>query len=145
MQRNRSIPSSQVIPELVYPDVDVAAQWLSNAFGLRERLRIADHRIQMSFGAGAVVLVNGTVEASGGSSHAVMIRVHDADEHYARALAAGATVLGAPVSYPYGERQYAALDLAGHRWVFSQTVADVHPSEWGGDLVAGAATQADAI
>jgi uncharacterized glyoxalase superfamily protein PhnB len=45
MRPNRSIPSRQVIPELVYPDVGAAADWLCKAFGFEPRLRIADHRI----------------------------------------------------------------------------------------------------
>ncbi len=64
-----------------------------------------------------------------------MVRVDNVDRHFAHARNAGARVLGAPVTYPYGERQYAAQDLVGHRWVFSQTVADVDPNEWGGVLV----------
>jgi uncharacterized glyoxalase superfamily protein PhnB len=32
----------------------------------------------------------------------------------------------------YGERQYSAEDPWGHRWTFSQTVADVDPRDWGG-------------
>jgi hypothetical protein len=34
--------------------------------------------------------------------------------------------------YPYGERQYTAEDLAGHRWTFTQAIADVAPEDWGG-------------
>ena len=136
MKRNRSMPASDVIPELVYPDIADAAQWLCAAFGFAERLRIADHRIQMSVGNGAIVLVSGNVPSSGSPSHAIMVRVEDVDSHFARARKAGATVSGTPVTYPYGERQYAAHDLAGHRWVFSQTVADIDPGEWGGVLMA---------
>ncbi len=135
MQLNRSIPPSQVIPELAYPDIHAAAEWLSNAFGFSERLRIGNHRIQLVFGSGAVVLFSGRVQPSECSSHSVMVRVDNVDRHFAHARNAGARVLGAPVTYPYGERQYAAQDLVGHRWVFSQTVADVDPNEWGGVLV----------
>jgi uncharacterized glyoxalase superfamily protein PhnB len=38
---------------------------------------------------------------------------------HAHAAAAGAQITSAPKDYPYGERQYSALDLAGHRWTFS--------------------------
>jgi hypothetical protein len=31
-------------------------------------------------------------------------------------------------------RQYLAADLAGHRWTFSETLADVDPASWGGEL-----------
>jgi uncharacterized glyoxalase superfamily protein PhnB len=61
-----------------------------------------------------------------------MVRVEDVDVHHARAQARGARILDAPTDYPYGERQYNAEDLCGHRWTFSQTIADVAPEDWGG-------------
>ncbi len=30
-----------------------------------------------------------------------------------------------------GVRQYGVEDPAGHRWMFSQTIAQVAPEEWG--------------
>jgi uncharacterized glyoxalase superfamily protein PhnB len=65
------------------------------------------------------------------------VRVDDVDEHHSRARAAGATITHPPTTYPFGERQYSAQDPCGHRWTFSQSVADVDPSEWGGALAAG--------
>ncbi len=45
MKPNRSIPSSIVIPVLIYPDVRAAVAWLEAAFGLAERVRIGEeHR-----------------------------------------------------------------------------------------------------
>ena len=134
MRSNRSMPLSQVIPELAYPDVVAASAWLCRAFGFSERLRIANHRVQLTFGAGAVILTTGAVTSAACATHSVMVRVEDVDAHFARAREAGVRVSGAPTTYPYGERQYAAEDFAGHHWVFSQSVADVHPSEWGGNL-----------
>ena len=58
MITNRSIPCSTVIPELPYPDVSRAADWLCGAFGFSVRLRIANHRVQMNVGDGAVVLLH---------------------------------------------------------------------------------------
>jgi uncharacterized glyoxalase superfamily protein PhnB len=139
MKTNRSIPGSQVIPEIAYPDVSVASAWLCTAFGFAERLRIANHRIQLVFGTGAVILTTATAPAhsSTGATHAVLVRVENVDDHYARAQAAGARVFGPPTTYPYGERQYAAEDPAGHRWIFSESVHDAHPGEWGGVLIEG--------
>jgi hypothetical protein len=37
-----------------------------------------------------------------------------------------------PRDFEYGERQYHAVDLAGHRWTFSETRADVAPEDRGG-------------
>lgn len=132
MLSNRSMPEAQVIPELAYPDVTRAAEWLSKAFGLTVRLRIGDHRAQLEMGSGAVILRSGPSEHQANSSHSVMVRVEDVDEHYAQSVSAGAKTSGPPTTYPYGERQYGAQDLAGHSWVFSETVEDVDPRQWGG-------------
>jgi len=41
-----------------------------------------------------------------------------------------ARIIRPPTDFPYGERQYTAEDLAGRRWTFSQSIADVDPQEW---------------
>ena len=61
----------------------------------------------------------------------VMVRVGDVDAHHERARERGAQILGPPTDYPYGERQYTAVDLGGHTWTFSQSIADVAPEDWG--------------
>jgi uncharacterized glyoxalase superfamily protein PhnB len=131
--QNRSMPSGDVIPELPYPNLEAAVAWLCAAFGFRERLRIANHRAQISVGSGSVV----AVQAAPSGHCSVMVRVADVDAHYSAACAFGAHVSGPPTTYPYGERQYSAVDLVGHRWVFSQSVKDVDPADWGGQLVSG--------
>ena len=135
MLSNRSIPSAIVIPVLAYPDVNEAAEWLCHAFDFTVRLRMGSHRVQMNVGDGAVILRelrDNEVGAQFGVGHSVTIRVDDADAHYLRAKNYGAIIEEGPVTYPYGERQYSAQDLAGHSWTFSQSVADARPEEWGG-------------
>jgi uncharacterized glyoxalase superfamily protein PhnB len=135
-QSNLSMPAATVIPVLLYPDVPRAVVWLCGAFGFVERLRIGAHRVQLSVGGGSIVIAQGPMRAAGvDSSHSVMVRVSNVDQHFAVAKAEGAHVSGEPMSLPYGERQYSALDLAGHAWTFSQTEANVDPSLWGGQLV----------
>lgn len=137
MQTNRSMPASEVIPEIPYPDVPQAAEWLCQAFGFSERLRVGTHRSQLTFGSGSVIVTahhNGPI-----ACQTTMVRVGDVDGHFARASRQGARILSPPADYPYGERQYTAADLAGHRWVFSQTIRDTHPREWGGTLLAQSA------
>jgi uncharacterized glyoxalase superfamily protein PhnB len=68
-------------------------------------------------------------------SHQIMVRVEDVDAHYERAQREGAEILAPLTNHVFGERQYAARDLGGHRWTFSQTIADAHPSEWGDEEV----------
>ena len=129
MKPNRSVPAVSVIPELPYRDVREAAAWLCRAFGFRERLQIGDHRAQLVYEDGAVIVIEGEA----GPSH-LLVRVADADAHRAQAEAAGATILSEPTDWPYGERQYSVEDLGGHRWTFSESIADVDPAEWGGTL-----------
>jgi uncharacterized glyoxalase superfamily protein PhnB len=50
-------------------------------------------------------------------------------------LAGEVAVLKEPTEYEYGERECTVEDLAGHRWQFTQTLRDVAPEEWGGELV----------
>jgi uncharacterized glyoxalase superfamily protein PhnB len=135
-------------PELAYPNVREAVAWLCRSFGFVERLRIGDHRAQLSFGEGSVIVTTQRVapddspaeapeaqpRPEGGFRHAVMVRVADVDRHYENAKQAGAQIISPPTDYPYGERQYTADDLGGHRWTFSQTIADVDPETWGGTL-----------
>jgi uncharacterized glyoxalase superfamily protein PhnB len=128
------MPPGPVIPELAYADVPVAARWVCNAFGFTERLRIGSHRIQLHVGAGAIVVVEGDSSASAAGSR-VMVPVTDVDAHYAKAKAAGAHAVSEPTTYPFGERQYSVLDIGGHRWTFTQSVADSDPATWGGELV----------
>jgi uncharacterized glyoxalase superfamily protein PhnB len=143
---NRSIPNSSVIPVLIYPDVREAVAWLAAAFGLVERVRIGeDHRAQLSFGDGAVIV--GDVRNDrrpprpGEVTHSVVVRVEDARAHCERARRHGALIVDEPTDMPYGERQYTAADPFGHRWTFSQTLADVAPEEWGGVTVADAGSR----
>ena len=136
MLANRSVPPATVIPELAYDDVLEASEWLCRAFGFRERIRIGDHRVQLTYGEGAVIVISrGSNAGDAGGTHGMLVRVEDADRHYEQAVAAGADVVGPPTDYPYGERQYGAVDPGGHRWTFSQSIADVDPASWGGTAV----------
>jgi uncharacterized glyoxalase superfamily protein PhnB len=136
--QNRSIPAASVIPELAYDDVAEASDWLCNAFGFSQRLRIGNHRVQLVFGDGALIVIERDKTAghrSDALTHAVLVRVDDANRHHAQAVKAGARILQSPTDFPYGERQYNAEDLGGHRWTFSESIADVDPASWGATIV----------
>jgi uncharacterized glyoxalase superfamily protein PhnB len=143
MKPNRSIPASTVIPVLVYPDVRAAVAWLSAAFGFAERLQIGEnHRSQLSVGDGDGAVIVADVRGDrrpprpGEVTHSVTVRVEDARAHCERAREHGARILMEPTDFEYGERQYSAEDPAGHQWTFSETLADVAPEDWGGQLAA---------
>jgi uncharacterized glyoxalase superfamily protein PhnB len=146
MIANRTMPASTVIPELVYDDVGEAVEWLCQVFGFAVRWQLENHRAQLAVGNGCVVVRETPLNAGGeepapeqlramresGRLHSVLVRVEDVDAHHERARREGAEIVEAPRSHPYGERQYLARDLAGHRWSFSQSIADVAPEDWGG-------------
>lgn len=135
MLSNRSIPRATVIPVLAYPDVNQAAAWLCDAFGFSVRLRIGDHRVQLNVGDGAVTvreMRQAEDNAALGVGCSITVRIQDIDAHCTRARDHGARITQDPVTHMYGERQYNAIDFAGYSWTFSESVADVHPQDWGG-------------
>lgn len=133
MIANRSVPAATIIPVLGYEDVGRASAWLRDAFGFRERLRIGNHRAQLVFGDGAVIL---TERRADEGNQAVHVRIADVDRHCAQARRHGARILNPPTDYPYGERQYTAADPGGHRWTFFQSLADVAPEDRGATTTA---------
>ena len=110
------------------------------AFGFVERLRIGEnHRSQLTIGDGAVII--GDVRddrrppRTDEVTHSVTVRLDDVRTRCERARSHGARILMEPTDMPYGERQYNAEDFAGHQWTFSETLADVDPAQWGGELL----------
>ncbi len=129
---NRSMPPGVIIPTLGYSDVRAAATWICRVFGFAERLRIGDHRIQLTFRGTSLVVTEGK---SDGAGHGVMVAVEGIDAHYAHVLACGVTTATPPRTEIYGERQYTVVDPGGHRWVFTQSISDVDPATYSGELL----------
>lgn len=139
---NQSAPTTTVVPLLIYADVGKAIDWLCGAFGFAERLRaerdgVVGHA-QLVVADGAIMLGRQAGEYRAprpGEVHQyVVVHVEDVDRHYAHAKRFGARILEPPNNKPFGERQYTAEDPEGHRWTFSQHVADVLPQQWGATL-----------
>jgi uncharacterized glyoxalase superfamily protein PhnB len=140
VKTNRSAPTATVVPVLVYEDVNQAVEWLCGVFGFTERLRHTgrDGKIghaQVAVAEGAIMLGRRGAEfhppRPDEVSQYVVVHVDDVDGHFHRAKQFGATIVRAPSDMPFGERQYTAQDPGGHRWTFSQHIADVTPEEWG--------------
>jgi uncharacterized glyoxalase superfamily protein PhnB len=133
---NRSAPTGPVIPVLSCPDVAAAVRWLVDVLGFTERLRIGDHRAQLEFGDGSLIVADTGSDRVAPEGDAVvqlvMLRVSDLDRLHDRAIAAGAVETSAPQDFPYGERQSSFRDPVGHRWTLTQTIRDVAPEDWGG-------------
>ena len=137
---NRSAPGATVVPILVYEDVAKAIDWLCDTFGFTERLRAEGPgggvaHAQLAIAGGAIMLGRQGGEFRPARpnevSQYVHVHVENVDEHFEHAQQSGARILKSPADMPFGERQYTVEDPWGHRWTFSQSIADVAPEAWG--------------
>lgn len=132
----------RVVPMLSYENAEAAIAFLGAAFGFRERQRFVDGRGKITDavldvpGGGVVMLGEGIAGYQGPRRHretceaarrwqdtpyivdGLLLTVADVDEQFARARAAGATVLSEPQDTPHG-RQVRVEDPEGHRWMLS--------------------------
>lgn len=131
-----------VIPMIAYADGPTAMDWLTRAFGFRERTRVTtpDGRLshgEMEAGDGLVMLATPSPHYQGPRQHresceqahrwsevphivdGVLVYIDDVDAHCAQALSQGATVLSEPETDEPGKR-YRVEDLEGHRWMFME-------------------------
>jgi uncharacterized glyoxalase superfamily protein PhnB len=132
--------TTSVVPMISYEDGIAALEWLRRAFGFREtaRLTAPDGRLshgEMKAGDDLIMLASPTPEYRSPKRHreaceqarkwsavpwiidGVLVFVDDLDRHFARAKAAGATILSDIEEGPPG-RRYRAEDFEGHRWFF---------------------------
>jgi uncharacterized glyoxalase superfamily protein PhnB len=135
--------AQRAVPMISYEDVAAAVDWLSRAFGFRERGErfTGDHGLvthaELELDGATVMLGWPGVDYQSPGHHAavcddaarwlsvpwvvdgVFVTVEDLDAHHARAVLAGATILRGPEQIPIG-RLYTACDHEGHRWMFMQ-------------------------
>jgi uncharacterized glyoxalase superfamily protein PhnB len=124
----------RIIPVLTYRDIQAAHNFLVEAFGFASGgvHRDADGQPvhgEVRAGEAAIWLHRVTPEHHLDSPLAVdvansglVVQVDDVDAHYQRARSAGARIDSEPVDEPYGQREYGARDLEGHRWWFAAPV-----------------------
>ena len=129
MAQNPPKGTQRIIPYLAYRDAPAAIDFLCKAFGFTERFRypMPDGRIghaELGFQDNIVMLAS-TYEGFGQSPldlpavHGqVYCYVDDADAHFARAKAGGATITAEPAN-EHGNRMYRVMDPEGHRWIFA--------------------------
>jgi len=126
------------ISSIVYKDNRAAMAWLERAFGFDASEVLVDSRdnivhAEMSHGDGVIMISNEFADwtrspssIGGTNTQRIHVRIEkDIDAHCERARQAGATIIAEPREQFYGERTYAATDLEGHHWNFSQPVRQV--------------------
>lgn len=129
-----------VIPMIAYRDGPKAMDWLSNAFGFTERMRMITPEGRLSHGEmvagdGLIMLATPSPDYEGPKQHregcekarkwstvpyiinGVLVYVPDVEAHHERARAGGARILSEVETSDNGKR-YRAEDLEGHRWMF---------------------------
>jgi uncharacterized glyoxalase superfamily protein PhnB len=135
-----------VVPFIAYEDAAGAIEWLTRAFGFREReaARMMDGdtvtHAELDVGDGSVIFLSTpsphyesprrhreTCPAAASWSDNAwvidghLVQVDDVDAHYERARGEGATILRMPEDVEAaGSRLYSAEDVEGHRWMFAQ-------------------------
>ena len=139
MPKNPPEDTPRITPYLFYEDVGRALDWLTEAFGFRERMRMPGPdgsvvHAELELAEGVVMMGNPGPDYQnpkrlGHATQLVNVFVDDVDRHFAHAKRAGATILAEPEDQFYGDRRYAAEDLEGHQWNFAQRVRDVPPEE----------------
>jgi uncharacterized glyoxalase superfamily protein PhnB len=122
----------QVHPYLLYEDGESAIRFLTDAFGFREVDRAVGAagglhaELEVSPGGGHIYLGQPPSgyrnPAEVGRTSLTHVLVDDADAHYERAKAAGATITEEPNDTPFGHRRYSCRDPQGHDWSFAQVV-----------------------
>ena len=124
----------RIIPVLTYQDIPAAHDFLVSAFGfngggvhrnaegqaIHGEVRAGDatiwlHRVMPEHRLNSPL-------ASDVASSGLFVYVDNVDAHYERARAAGALIDSQPVDQPYGQREYGARDLEGHRWWFATPI-----------------------
>jgi uncharacterized glyoxalase superfamily protein PhnB len=138
--------TQRIVPMIAYEDAAAAIDWLTEAFGFRERERqrftAEDGTVthaELERDGAIVMLATPNAEYQGPRRHretceaarrwqdnpwvidGLFVEVDDVDAHHAQAVAAGATVIRALDDVDAaGMRLYTAEDLEGHRWMFGQ-------------------------
>lgn len=107
----------KALPELPFDDVRAGVEYYQNVLGFHINYQQHDIGV-MDRDDVTLLLITRTEQHKGiGSAY---LYVRDVDALYEELVAKGATVQAAPVSQPWGLREFALLDLAGNRIRFGQ-------------------------
>jgi uncharacterized glyoxalase superfamily protein PhnB len=122
-----------IFPAFKYQDATAAIGWLERAFGFaRQGVHPGPDgtvaHAELKLGAGVIMLgsmgLPDPLNPWKAAAQGVYVYVPDADDHYARAKAAGAVIVRELADTPYGSREYAARDSEGNLWSFGTYYPD---------------------
>ena len=123
-----------IIPTMRYKDARTAIDWLCKAFGFEKHLIVHGENntiahAQLTYGNSMIMLssenendygklVKTPESLNGNNTQAPYIIVEEIDEHYERAVAAGAQILIDIKDEDYGGRGFTCKDTEGYIWSF---------------------------
>ena len=125
------MPNSTIMPSLRYKDAPAAIDWLCRVFGFARQVVYPgpDGSIghaQLTLDGGMIMLGSEkndefgrnfkSPRELGAETRGAYIVVADADAIFARAQAAGATVVRPLQNTDYGSREFTVKDPEGHSW-----------------------------
>ena len=139
MPANPPANMPRITPYLHYRDVAAALDWLTRAFGLKERMRLpgpdgAIMHAEMEYADGVIMLGcpgpdYKNPKQLGAATHSLYVYVDDVDKHFQHARSSRAKIVEEPADQFYGDRRYGAEDPEGHVWYFATHVRDVEPQD----------------
>jgi uncharacterized glyoxalase superfamily protein PhnB len=130
-------------PRISYLDEMAAIEFLTRAFGFRERrearmdgdpekgwgalawLELGDGVVMVGRVEHEVHQISSPAEIDGRFTCMIQVAVHDIDAHYARAQAEGAEITMEIEDAFYGYRRYEARDPEGHKWHFNEPLSEI--------------------
>ena len=130
-----------LIPYLSIENAAAAVEFYKQAFGAIERFRLTMPtgeigHAEIAIGDSTLMLADPcetgvfrTPQSLGGTSVGIHLYVTDVDEQFARAVAAGATVVEPVKNQFYGDRNGTLQDPFGHLWFISTRVEELTPDE----------------
>jgi len=123
---------SSVIPAFRYRDAPAAVEWLCTVLGFTRHAVYEGasgeiNHAELVLGGGMIMLgsmkddeqgrrFKAPRDLGGAETSSVYVVVPDADAVYARAQAAGATIVRPLQNMDYGSREFAVSDPEGHTW-----------------------------
>jgi uncharacterized glyoxalase superfamily protein PhnB len=125
----------RLIPILVCEDIPAAHDFLVDAFGFTSG---GIHRTAEGQAVHAEVRAGGLVfwlhrvtpelklaspRSMPAATSGLIVYVEDVDAHFEHARARGAHIVSEPKDMSYGQREYGALDIEGHRWWFARPLS----------------------
>jgi PhnB protein len=129
-----------ITPQLVVKGVAEAIAWYTRAFGANELLRntapdgASIMHSELLLGDSRFFVVDEFPDSMvspktlGGTSVTLHLYVRDVDAMFARAVAAGATVVMPVADRFWGDRYGILADPFGHRWSIASRIEDLSPN-----------------